>query len=288
MTRQTKANLSLLLVAMFWGSSCILTKVGLENIQEYNLIALRFIIAFLATLAIFWNRHIFQNKKAIQKAALLGFVLFVVLALMSFGVDYTSASNAGFLTCLAGIFIPFLNFIFLKQKIAKKIYVCVGLALLGMALLALRESITLNLGDVLCILCSLVFAVHIILTNRFAQDVDPIALSVFQLGFVGLYSLIMTFAVETPHFPANTHGWLVVLALSLLCSAFAFVIQTVAQKYTTSVFTGLIYSLEPAFAAIFAFLFLGEVLTGKGYLGAALLFISLILMEVDIDKIKQR
>ena len=288
MSRQTKANLSLLLVAMFWGSSCILTKVGLENIQEYNLIALRFIIAFLATLPIFWNRHIFKDKQVIQKAALLGFVLFVVLALMSFGVDYTSASNAGFLTCLAGIFIPFFNFFFLKQKIEGKIYLCVAIALAGMALLTVRGSIALNIGDVLCILCSLAFAVHIILTNRFAQDVDPISLSILQLGFVGLYSLVMTFAVETPHVPTNAHGWLVVLALSLLCSAFAFFIQTVAQKYTSSVYTGLIYSLEPAFAAIFAFAFLGEVLTGKGYMGAALLFLSLILMEIDFQKIKQR
>ncbi len=288
MSKQTKANISLLFVAMFWGSSCMLTKVGLEGIQEYNLIALRFIIAFFVAGMIFWNRHLFRDKRTIQYAALLGFVLFIVLALMSFGVHYTSASNAGFLTCLAGIFIPFLNLIFLKQKIQRKIYLCVFIAFVGIVLLTVHDTISLNQGDVLCILCSLTFAVHIILTNRLAQNVDPISLGVLQLGFVGLYSLIMTFAIETPQLPTNVHGWLVVLALSLLCSAFAFVIQTVAQRHTTSIYTGLIYSLEPAFAAIFAFIFLGEVLSSRGYLGAILLFLSIMLMEIDFKRIKKR
>jgi len=80
----------------------------------------------------------------------------------------------------------------------------------------------------------------------------------------------------------------VVLALSILCSAFGFIAQTVAQQYTTATHTGIIFCLEPAFAAIFAFILLNEILTFNGYLGALMLFVSILLVEIDIKKVKAR
>ncbi len=273
---------------MFWGISCLLTKVGLGGIQEFNLIALRFIIAFFLAGLVFYRKLKNIDLITLKYSALLGTILFSILTFMTFGVKYTSVSNAGFLTCLAGVFIPILAFIFLKQKQEPKVWVAAGLAFIGVYLLTIHDTIHFNIGDFFCVICSLIFAIYIMITNRLTRTVDSVLLGTLQLGFVGFYSLIFSIVLESPTLPATTQSWLVVLALSILCSAFGFIAQTVAQQYTTATHTGIIFCLEPAFAAIFAFILLNEILTFNGYLGALMLFVSILLVEIDIKKVKAR
>lgn len=275
-----KADLALITVVIFWGTSNLLTKVGLENLSEFNLIALRFVIAFILTGTIFFKRIVRSGLKTLKRAGVLSLILFCVFIFATFGVRYTTVSNAGFLTCLSGIFVPLISYFFLKQKLEKKTVFSAALAFIGIYLLIAGASLTLNLGDILCILCSFVFSVHIIVTDKLTQDVDSVALGVLQLGFVGIYALIFSFLLESPSLPATIDSWLVVLGLSVFSTAIAFVTQTVAQKYTTATHTGLIFTLEPLFSVIVAFIFLGEVLTMRGYIGAAFMFSSLILVEV--------
>ena len=121
MKLQLKADLGLLLVTFFWGASILLTKVGLEGIEEYNLIALRFIIAFLLSGLIFY-KHLFKiDFKTVKYAFILASVLFIVYIFATFGTKYTSVSNAGFLLCLTVIFIPILSAIFLKHIPKRKL-----------------------------------------------------------------------------------------------------------------------------------------------------------------------
>jgi len=89
--------------------------------------------------------------------------------------------------------------------------------------------------------------------------------------------LIASFIFETPVLPGNTTEWVAVLALSIVCSAFGFVFQPLAQKYTTPERTGIVSTLEPVFAVIFGFIFLGEVLSIQGYIGALLVFCGILL-----------
>lgn len=145
----------------------------------------------------------------------------------------------------------------------------------------MNEQLQFNKGDLLCILCSLTFATHIIVTGILTRGVDSISLGVLQLGFVGIYSMVLSFIFETPRLPASNQSWFIVFTLSIFCTAIAFIVQTVAQKYTTSTHTGLIFSLEPAFGAIFAFIFAGEILSIRGYIGAIILIISILLVELD-------
>jgi len=281
MNRQVKADLSLVVVALFWGSSVLLTKIGLRGIPEFTLIALRFVIAFALTSLIFWKKWKEINFQVVQYAMILGGLLFLVFIFMTYGVKDTTVSHAGFLTCLAGVFIPIITFGITRKRPETKVIVSVCLAFIGVALLCLKGSLGINRGDWLCILCSLAFAVQIMVTGNFTRKVDPITLSVLQLGFVGLFSTAASFIFETPKLPETLPAWLPVLALSLFCTAAAYVIQNVAQKYTTPTHTGLILSLEPVFAAFSAFFFAGEVLSVKGYIGAVLLVSGIFLVEID-------
>ncbi|MGX5632027.1 DMT family transporter [Bacillus thuringiensis] len=256
MKLQLKADLGLLLVTFFWGASILLTKLGLDGIEEYNLIALRFIIAFLLSGLIFY-KHLFKiDFKTVKYAFILASVLFIVYIFATFGTKYTSVSNAGFLLCLTVIFIPILSAIFLKHIPEKKVIVGIILTIIGIGLLTLTSEFKIGNGDIFCILSALFYAIHVIITGSVTKHVNSIALGVVQLGFVGLFSLI-----------------------------FAFIVQVIAQQYTTPTHTGLIFSLEPVFSTGFAFVFTGETLTGKGYLGATLILLSVLIAELDFKSL---
>ncbi|MBU8878868.1 DMT family transporter [Bacillus sp. FJAT-29790] len=281
MKMQLRADLMLLMITFFWGASILLTKIGLNYLQEYNLISLRFFIAFLLSGVVFY-KHLFKTDlKTVKYAFILAVILFIVYVFATFGTKYTSISNAGFLFSLTVIFIPILSSIFLKQKPEKKVVFGIVLAILGIGLLTLNKQLQIGYGDIFCILCALFYAVHIMITGSIAKHVNPISLGVLQLGFVGVLSFIFSILMETPKFPANSESWYSILALSIFCTAIAFIVQIIAQRHTTPTHTGLIFTLEPVFAAVFAFIFTGETLTFKGYLGATLLLISVLIAELD-------
>lgn len=285
---QTKftANAMLLLVTIFWGFSYLFMKMGLHSIQEYNLIALRFGIAFFLAAAFFPTRLRRATAQTIRYAFILGFILFLVFSCITFGIKFTSTSNAAFLVSLTVIFVPLLVSLVARKLPANKVMIGVGLALLGVGLLTLNNQLRINLGDFLCVAGALLYATHIIITEKLTMAVDSLLLGIIQLGFAGALGFIFSLLLETPRFPINLQEWLPILALSILCSAIGFVVQTVAQQHTTSTNTGLIFSLEPVFAAIFAFLFLGEVLSAQGWLGALLVLCGVIYSQVDWNRIR--
>ena len=116
MSKQLQADLMLLGITIVWGASYMLTKIGLEGLEPLNLTALRFIIAFVISGAIFYKKILESNKKTIKYAFILGILLFGMFISMAFGLGYTTASNAGFLISLSVILIPIISFFFLKEK----------------------------------------------------------------------------------------------------------------------------------------------------------------------------
>lgn len=284
MTRQVRADVMLLMITVFWGASYILTKIALDVLQPFNLTAVRFIIAFIVSALVFYKHILKAGFETIKYALLLAIILFGVFISMTVGLQYTTASNAGFLVSLSVVFIPILAAMFLKQKIEKKVLIGVCIAPIGIALLTLNSQLSVSGGDLLCTLCALLFAIHVVATGVFTQKVDSITLGVLQLGFVGLFSLAFSVLTETVTLPSTTLSWVSILALSILCTAVGYIVQTTAQQYTSATHTGLILSLEPVFSAIFAFVVLGEILTLRGYIGAAILLFSVLIAEVNFKK----
>jgi drug/metabolite transporter (DMT)-like permease len=281
---QIKADLAMLMITMFWGSSYLFTKMGLGSIEGFNLIALRFGIAFILAGAIFHKRLMNVNVETIKYSFLLGTILFSLVAFVTIGVKFTSISNAGFLFSLAVVFVPLLLSTFFKQKMEKKVTVGISLSITGIALLTLNDGLMINPGDLLIISGALLYSVYIIMTDKLTKNVDSVSLGILQLGFSGAWGLLFSFLFETPHLPNSTESWISILALSVLCSAVGFIGQTTAQKYTTPTHTGLIFSLEPVFAALLALIFVGEILSTKGYIGAALVLIGVLAAKVDLKR----
>lgn len=282
-----KADLMILFITICWGSSYLFMKMGLDTLGEFNLIALRFGLAFILAAAIFHPRLRQVNLRTIRYAMLLGSILFIMFTALTFGLKTTTTSNAGFLISLTVVFVPLIHTFLFKKKIEKKLIASILLALTGIALLTIQLPFTFKIGDLFCIAAALCYALHINVVSSAAQKVDTLSLGILQLGFTGLYAFVMSLILETPVLPSTTHGWIAILVLSVVCSALGFILQTIAQKYTTATRTGLVFSLEPVFAAMFGFWFAHEIMNSVQYFGAALVFLSVVLASVEVNTLKR-
>ena len=284
MDRQRKADMMLLLATGLWGISNCLTSICLNELQPLTLNAFRFITGVLVLGAIYFKRLRGVNKKTLRYSVLVGLSLVVVYAGATYGVMYTSVSNAGFIGAMTVLFTPLFEFLLYRKKPGKKFSFALLLCLIGIAMLTLNETLKPALGDIICLLVPTFYAVDLMLTEKAVADpeVDPLALGVCDLAVVGVVMLVLSLLVETPALPQSPKVWVSALFLGIFCSGVCLVLQSVYQKDTTATRAGLIFTLEPVFSAIFAFFLLGERLGVKGYIGAALMLMSLVVMEVEL------
>ena len=280
MNKQLQANFLIVLVALFWGSTYFLTKMAVEELEPFNLTALRFGTAFIITALFFFKRIRNADRTVIKYSIILGVLAVIAVLSMTFGVQYTTASNAGFLISLSVVMIPLISVVVLKKKIKAKLLLSVILATIGIVCLTLNEQLTINKGDILCILCAASFAVQVLIMERIPKSADSVAIGALQLGITAVVNFILSFFLENFTVPSDLKVWGVIVILGVFCTAFCYIIQIYALKNTSAIQAGIILSLEPVFSAIFAYIFLGELLSKQGYIGAILLFISVILAGI--------
>ncbi len=294
MSKQVRADGILLLVTLCWGVSYLLMDISLTDLDPFTLNSFRFLGAFAIAAAVSWKRVKTVNRQTLKYSLIVGLALVVVYIGATFGVKYTSISNSGFLCALTVVFTPFFAWLLFKKKPDKKLMLVVLMCFIGIALLTLGDDFSINAahlkGDLLCIMCAVAYAADLVMTEKAVshEEVDAYQLGVFQLGVAGVIHLILAFVTEQPHLPQTPQVWGAVLFLAIFCTGVAFVLQPIAQQYTTASHVGVIFTLEPVFSAIVAFLFAGEVLTPKAYLGAALMLASIFVMEIDFKSLLNR
>jgi len=183
-----------------------------------------------------------------------------------------------------------LEFVFKGIKPSKKLLACLILCVFGLALLTLSDTLKPRSGDIISLGVPLCYAIDLIITEKAVktEGVDALNMGVFELAFVAIVTLILSFIIEKPRLPQSTSVWVAALFLGLFCTGIAFVVQAIQQKYTTASHVGLIFTLEPVFASVIAFVFANEILRPRSYVGMVLMVISLILMEVDIPFFKSK
>ena len=280
MQENHKYNIYMVIATIFFGMTYVLTKICLNYSTELHIISFRFSIAFIISL-IFLHKKIFPIKRReFFYSLLLGGLLFLVFITMTIGVKYTTATNASFLISLSVIFIPFFSWVFNKEKPKKNIFVVIFIALIGIILLTLDKNLQFHIGDILCLICAILFTFHVILTERIVKNNNPVALSVLQFAWVSLFSFLLQYPIENFIIPKNKFFWLSMVLLGVFCTAFGYIVQTIAQKKLSSTVVGFILSLEPVFSGIFGYFFLNEYLSFQQYIGAFLLLASVIYVSV--------
>ncbi len=275
-----RAELLMVSVTLAWGSSYLLMKVGLNGIGPFNLIALRFGIAFVFMTLAFLPKFRKLTRATLLKGLLAGVILFLLFTGMVCGVNYTTASTAGFLTSTTVVLVPILES-FLKRKLPEKSMVAsICIAICGLFLLTATDGLALDKGALLCLMGALFYAIYIIVLDKIAKKEDAFLISIIQLGVASALGAVAMCLFETPSLPTRPVEWGAVIGLGLVCSAYGFVVQPIGQKYAAPEKIGLIFALEPVFSAILSFLFLHEVLNVRGYLGAALILLSVVFSEL--------
>ncbi len=281
--RQLFAEFMLASVTLFWGATFPIVKDAINEMPVMAFLWVRFAIA-AALLALIAGRTGFASldRRGWRLGVLLGTLLFCSYLFQTFGLERTSSANAGFLTGLGVIWVPLMAGPILKKPAAFGSKIGVGLALTGLFLLTWHTPWTLNLGDLLVVICSLFVALHIIGLDAFTRGYDGRALTFVQIATMAVLGCIGSLAFEPVSWPQSWTGSLIFafVVTSVFATAYAFWAMTTFQNRTTPTRAALIYTLEPVFAAIFSVWLAGDRLTSLGWFGGAMIVAGMIFAEV--------
>lgn len=275
--KQIVADLALLFVAFVWGVTFVVVKDALADIGPYYFLAIRFAIAFLFMALICWRSLLRVNRDSLSIGLLIGTVLFGGYAFQTVALQYTSAANAGFITGLSVVLVPMFSAILTRRLPSIPAAVGVASAAVGLALLAIQGNFSLNYGDALVFLCAVCFATHIILVGRYAPHFDPMLLAIIQVGTVGLISSIIAPGLETFPVELTRPVQIALMATAIPATSLAFFIQNWAQRFTSPTHTAVIFTMEPVFAGLTAWLIGGEDLGIRQWMGGALIVAGMLI-----------
>jgi drug/metabolite transporter (DMT)-like permease len=269
------ALLALIAVTAVWGVTFVQVKDALDLYPLYAFLALRFAIA-AAALAPFAVRRLRASDVGISVA--LGLLVAAGYALQTEGLARTTVSSTGFITGLYVIFTPLLALVLFRERLGTAAWLGVAVSVIGLAMLSGIHAGSVT-GDALVLASSAVYSLQIVLLERVAARVDPVALT-----FVEMLTVFAVFAVvaaprdefETPH------GWTVwgaLLVTGLFASALAFLVQSWAQRTTSATRTALAFALEPVWTAIFGFALAGDRLGALGWGGCGAILAGIVISE---------
>jgi len=261
-------ELALVTVTAVWGATFVVVREAVARVPPSAFIAVRFLAA-AALLAALRPRQALRPDRGLAAAGVVaGLALFAGYTLQTVGLQYTSASSAGFITGLAVVLTPLLGALLLRQRPGRWPATGALLAAAGLALLTL-ERFEVRRGDLLVLGCAFAFATHILLLGRYSPRHASYQLAVVQLATTGVLALAWAGAAGDLRLPGSPQVWFALAVTAVLASAGGFLVQTRAQRDVSPTRTAIIFTMEPVFAALFAFWLAGEHLAARGWLGAA-------------------
>ncbi|WP_144512176.1 DMT family transporter [Bacillus sp. FJAT-22090] len=277
----------LVVTAIIWGSGFVASAVALDYYSPYQILAGRFLIGAIILSAVFYKKWTKVNKSTLVKGAILGIFLYLAFALQTVGLQYTTPSKNAFLTAVNVVIVPFIGFFLYKRKM--DMYELSGaiLAIVGVAVLSLKLSSEINIGDLLTLGCAVGFAFHIFYTAKFVKEEDPVALTIIQMIVAAIISWIVVLTRGEASFSLETEGMMNLLYLGVFSTTIAYLMQTVAQKYITETKAAIILSTESFWGMAFSVVILSEVMTYKMILGAILILIAIIVSETKFSFLKK-
>jgi len=296
----------LLLTAFIWGMAFVAQSTGMDHIEPFTMNCSRSVLGGLTLLpVIIWQRM--RTRRALEvtgkktkpeaeKECLrytviggicCGVILAVASALQQIGICYTTVGKAGFITTLYIVMVPLAG-IFWKKRVAGRVWVSVALAALGMYLLCMNESFTVNPGDLYVFGCAIAFTGHILVIDYFSPKADCVAMSCIQFFTCAMVSGIGMVLFEEPTWANVRAAAVPILYAGIMSSGVAYTLQIVGQKRTEPVVASLIMSLESVFAVLGGWLLLNQKLSGKELLGCAVVFAGIILVQLPERKMDLR
>lgn len=287
MTKELKADLSLIGVTALWGSSFPIMSLVLKDIPPFTFITIRYTLSALILAIVFLKSFKNINKLTIKSGFIIGGTLFVGCAFQLVGLLYTTPSKSGFLTGMNVVFVPILIALLYKKLPDIKTIIGIVLSVAGLGMMSLNSSMSIGKGDILTLIAALCFGVQILVVDKYTKDVDIALLTCVELLVIGLLGAVPAVAVEGFKFTLNFGIILALLYTAVLCTAIAHGIQNKVQASINPTHAAIIYLAEPVFAAIFS-LFVGDKLTGKTLVGAFIIMLGMIAISIKPKSSEER
>ena len=296
MSKIMRGNLILLLTALIWGTAFVAQSAGMEHVQPFTYNGVRTLIGGLVLIPVIFlfdrlkpadQRPSPDEQKEIRRNSLIGgaacgVVLCVASSFQQFGISMTTAGKAGFITALYIVIVPLLG-VFIKKKIPKITWLCVGIAVVGFYLLCVKEGFSVSAGDLLVLCCAFFFSIHIMVIDYFnGKQVDGVRMSCIQFLVAGLISLVLMLVFEQPSLENLWAAKGSILYAGVLSCGVAYTLQILGQRDTEPTTATLILSLESVFAALSGWALLHETLSFKELAGCALVFAAVILAQIPL------
>lgn len=273
--------------AVIWGAAFVAQSIGARYLGPFAFGSIRFFLGSLVLVPVMLisRRGKPQGEDAplseyLKAGLICGAALFAGATLQQYGLMYSTAGNAGFVTALYIVLVPLFGFVFLKRRLAARTLVAVLVATAGVYFLCVSASFTVNKGDLYTMAGSVCWAVQILALERFSHRLDGLKFALFEFMTCSIMSGAAALIFENTTWSDIEAAALPLLYCGLLSVGVGFTAQIICVKYTDPVVASLIMSAESPFAALFGWLILGESMGPRQLAGAAMVFAAVILAQL--------
>lgn len=295
MSKKTRGNLLLLFTSFIWGTAFVAQRVSMDYIGPFTFNAVRMLLAGMALLIVVALMDAIRRRRPeleapspadpkANKLLLIGGIatggmLFIASSFQQFGVKYTTAGKAGFITALYIVLVPVLG-LFLRKRVGRLVWVGVGVAVAGLYLLCISGSFSVGLGDALMVLCALFFAMHILIIDYFSPKVDGVKMSCIQFFVCSALGFAAMLIFETPVFSEILAAWQSIIYAGVISGGMGYTLQIIAQRDTEPTVASLLMSLESVFAVLAGVVLLHESMSWREGIGCLLMFTAIVLAQI--------
>lgn len=273
------ADISLLLIAMIWGSTYIVIKSVVETVPVFQMLLIRFMLTAILMLPFSFNVLRHADRSTWTSGLILGLIMVATFLLETFGLTATSASNAGFIIGLYVVLVPVIDNLIQGKLLKISLAGVLLLSITGTTLLTVKDSFDPKIGDVLVLAAAFGYAVQMIMAKKLTagKTMDSRSLTVIQFSTVGIVSGLLSLSQPSAWSNLTPSFWLATGYLAVFGTMIAYYVQLVMIRRTSPSRVALLMSSEPMFAAIFSILIAGEHLSIWQLLGGLCIITGILL-----------
>lgn len=289
-----KSTVLLFLTAIIWGFAFVAQRVGADYVGTFTFNGIRFLLGSFSLIPVIliFEREEYNKKKMLKTLAVslaAGTILFIAASLQQYGVVLTgSAGKAGFLTGLYTVLVPVIRFL-MGKKTDILTFVGAFFAVGGLFLLCMTgDKLTFGKGDIILIIGAVFWALHILIIDKFVNEISPLKFSMLQFFVCGLISMVIAVFTENIEITAVKSALVPILYGGLMSVGVAYTCQILGQKDADPTFASIVFSTESVFSAIGGAIILHEIMSGRGYLGCVLIFIGIVLSQLNLREIRKK
>ncbi len=287
MTAKGRAEWFLFATTFIWGGTFVIIKEGLADLSPLLMVSIRFSLATLILFPFCIKALLEADRKSIFWGLLLGLLIFAGFLLQTLGLKETTTSKSAFITTMMVIFTPLFQMILLQRRPKWGNLVGVVIVSIGLWFLTAPSGGGLNRGDLLTLLCAIVFGLFIVLLDWTTRRYDFLLMTFLQICFPAVCGWILLPFFEQPIFRPTQAALLTLGYTAILATVVTGYIQTRYQRDTTPTRAALIFTVEPIWAATLGFFFLQETMDRWGMLGGGLIIGGILFSELSETMVAQ-